>query len=32
MSGIADYVTIWHEDGSKERRQKRHLMMTVGKA
>jgi len=32
MSGTADYVTIWHEDGSKERRQKRHLMMTVGEA
>ena len=30
MPGKADFVNVRHEDGSKEKRQKRHLVMTVG--
>jgi len=32
MPGKADFVTVRQEDGTKERRQKRHLVMTVNKA
>jgi len=32
MPGKADFVTVRQEDGTKERRQKRHLVMTVNEA